>query len=105
MPSALGITGDVIVAATALAGFIFVYLGSVATSFDGYQKPEQHSVRGRYQVRAWLSFVGFALASALLALLAEWFQQACLAGSAVIFLFIALLFVLYVALATVREIS
>lgn len=107
VPSALDITADVIVAATALAGFIFVYLGSVAASFDSYEKTAQKSVLGRFQAKAWLSFVGFvfALVSALLALTGEWFKQECLAVSSVVLLLVAFAFVLYVALATVREIK
>jgi hypothetical protein len=107
MPSAVNVAGDVIVAATALGGFIFVYLGAIAASFDTFEKIEKASVRAKFQMRGWLGFVGFVLAllSAALALLTEWLQQACLGFCALALLLGALFFVLYVALDTVRGIT
>jgi hypothetical protein len=107
MPSALGVAGDVTGAATALAGLILVFLGAISTSFDSYQKTEQSAVRGRYQRRAWFAFIGFSLAilAALLALLAQWFSQACLALTAVALLAVAMIWTILAALSSVREIK
>ena len=104
MPSAVKITPDVIVAATALAGLIFVYLGAAVTGFDGYAKSEQHAARRRYQRRVWLSSVGFVLAlvSAFAALLAEWFELSYLAVASIVCLFIAFMVVLLIVLITVQ---
>jgi hypothetical protein len=49
-------------AAAALAGLLLVFLGAISTTFDGYERQEQGAVRGRYQRRAWLAFVGFIFA-------------------------------------------
>ena len=70
---ALRVAGDVATAAVALAGLILVFIGTISTSFDSYQKTEQNAVRARYQRRAWFSFVGFVLAiiSAALAILGK----------------------------------
>jgi hypothetical protein len=104
MQSAIKITPDVIVAATALAGLIFVYLGAAVTGFDGYAKSEQHAARLRYQRRVWLSSVGFVLAliSVFAALLAEWFDLSYLAVVSIACLFIAFMVVLLIVLITVQ---
>jgi hypothetical protein len=107
MPSALSVAGDVAGSATALAGLILVFLGAISTSFDSYGKQEQGSVRSRYQQRGWFAFVGFALAlaSAFLALLAKWLSNECAAIASLVLLFVALIWVLFAALSSVREIK
>jgi len=104
---ALGVAGDVATAAVALAGLILVFLGTLSTSFDSYQKTEQNAVRGKYQRRAWFSFVGFVLAllSAGLAISGKWLAIQCAALAGVVILFLSLLWVLVAALLLVMEIK
>ncbi|MER8555178.1 hypothetical protein NKH37_23860 [Mesorhizobium sp. M1217] len=107
MPSALPVMGEVAGSATALAGLILVFLGAISTSFDSYAKPERASVLTRYQRRVWFAFVGFtlALASAFMALVAKWLTIECAAIASLVLLFVALIWVLFVALSDVREIK
>jgi hypothetical protein len=100
MPSAVNVAGDVASAATALAGLILVFLGAIASSFASYQKQEQASVRSRFQLRAWLAFVGFVLAllSAALAVAGRWLALECAALLAIVLLFVALIWVAFAAL-------
>jgi len=107
IPSPIEVSGDVIAAATALAGLILVFLGATSTSYDSYQKTEQGAVRGRYQRRAWFAFVGFVLAllSAFLALLGKWFHQECASLAGIALFVVALGWVLFAALSSVREIK
>lgn len=107
MPSAVAIAGDIAGAATGLAGLILVFLGAISTGFSGYQKQEQTSVKGRYQRRAWLAFVGFALAllAVPLALVGKWHQHECAALASAALLSVALIWVLFAALSAVREIK
>jgi len=106
MPSAIPITPDVIVAATALAGLIFVYLGAAVTGFDGHTKNEQHAARAHYRRRVWLASVGFilSLVSVFAALLAEWFGLAYLAVASIVCLFVAFMVVLLIVMITVRAV-
>jgi TRAP-type C4-dicarboxylate transport system permease large subunit len=107
MPSALDITGDVASASAALAGLILVFLGAIGTSFDGYERQEQNSVRSRYQRRAWFAFVGlaFALLAIFLALIGKWTKFECAALASLALLFLSLVWVLLAALSAVREIK
>jgi hypothetical protein len=54
--------GDISAASAALAGLLLVFLGALAVAFEGFQPQERNPVRGRYQRRAWLAFVGFLFA-------------------------------------------
>ena len=38
MPSALGVTSDIVAASAALAGLILVFLGAISASYDSYEK-------------------------------------------------------------------
>jgi hypothetical protein len=107
LPSALGISGDLTAASAALAGLILVFLGSTATSFESYQKQEQASVRARYQRRAWLAFTGLVLClvALLLSLLGGWLAQECMVLGSLALLVLATGWVLFAALAAVREIK
>jgi hypothetical protein len=100
------VAGDVVTGATALAGLILVYLGSVASGFAGFEREQQATVRHGFQRRAWFSFVGMVLAisAAMLALIGKWLQNACVAGSAIVLLLIALIWGISLALLTAREI-
>jgi lysylphosphatidylglycerol synthetase-like protein (DUF2156 family) len=107
IPSAIEVSGDVLAAATALAGLILVFLGATSTSYDSYEATEQGAVRNSYQRRAWFAFVGFALSlvAALLALIGKWFHQECASLAAVVIFIIALILTLLAAFFSVREIK
>ena len=104
--NAVSVAGDLVAAATALAGLVLVFLGGIATSFDRYDKQQQASVRGSYQRRAWFAFVGFvlALSSAALALAARGFSNACVAVTAAALLMFAFVWVIVAAIVAVRDI-
>lgn len=106
MPSAIGVAGDVATSAMALAGLILIFLGAISTSFDSYQKTEQNTVRGRYQLRAWFAFVGLVLAliAACLAISGKWLTSECAALASIAILFVSLIWVLLAALSAVRQI-
>ena len=106
MPSAVNVAGDVVAAAAAFAGLILVFLGAISNSFGSYQKTEQAAIRGRYQLRAWNSFIGFILSllAVVLAIVGKWLTNECLAFSAALLLVLALVFVVVAALLAVREI-
>lgn len=103
----IAVAGEVVGASTALAGLILVYMGSLATGFGAFQPQEQKSVRGRYLTRAWIAFVGmaFALTAAALGVLGKWFASECIANASVIFLLIAFIWGVVIAVLTVREID
>lgn len=106
MPSAVNVAGEMVGAATALAGLTLIFLGAIATSYGAYTKAEQNSVRNRYQARGWFAFIGFVLAllSALLALVAKWLANECTALVAMALLFAAVAWVFMAGLSAVREI-
>jgi hypothetical protein len=73
MVDPIEIAGDVVTGATALAGLILVYLGSVAAGYASFQREQQGAVRRSFAFRAWFSFAGMVLAisAAMLALMAS----------------------------------
>src|SRR5947208_514902 len=93
MADPVEVVADVIVAATALAGLLIVYLGSVAAGYGSYERAAQATVRGAFQMRAWFAFVGIVLAiiSAMLGLGAKWFHSACMANASIVLILVALL--------------
>lgn len=103
----LEVAADVVVAGTALAGFILIYLGALVTGFGSYQPQEQRSVRGKFLGRAWLAFVGFVLGSlaAALAVIGKWQSIDCAVNVSVWFLLAAFAWTIFVGIMTVREIS
>ena len=103
----LGISQEVTGAATALAGFILIYIGIVVNSYASYAATEQRTVKGRLQMRAWLAFVGFLLAllATVLMVIGKWVPNMCTANVAVCFLLAAFVWTVFVAVATVREIK
>jgi hypothetical protein len=107
VPSAVEIAGDISAAGAALAGLILVFIGSASTSFDSYERQEQHAIRLRYQTRAWIAFVGFAFAllSAPTALIAKWLSLSYLSLAALVMLIASLAFALFAALLAVRDIQ
>lgn len=100
MTSAIGLGGDVIAGASALAGLFLVYLGNVAIGFDGYDTLQKPSVRSRFQIRAWLAFAGivFAVFSVALALVGKWTANGLLADDAAALLLLALVWAVGIAL-------
>ena len=97
---------DVVTGASALAGLFLVFLGSSASSFSSFDREQQNAVRGRFQVRGWLAFVGIILAilAAVLALIGKWLGSEFLTGDAVALLVIALLWGAWLALIAARDI-
>ena len=104
--NSLSVAGEVVQAATALAGLILVYLGSIANSYESYDSTQQGSVRQSHQRRIWLAFVGlvFALASSALAVVGKWAGSECSATAAIILLLIAFVWGIVSALLTVLEV-
>jgi uncharacterized membrane protein YhaH (DUF805 family) len=105
MGGAVEVGGDVSAAAAALAGLLLVFLGSLSTTFDGYQKQEQGTVRGRYQRRAWVAFIGFifAILAAAGGIAGKALHQECIAIAAITCLVIALAVSLLAALFSAME--
>jgi hypothetical protein len=103
----LAVSGEVVTAATALAGLILVYIGSLASAYGAFQPQEQKTVRGGYLTRAWLSFVGmaFALAAAMLGVLGKWLSNGCISNAAIVILLLAFVWGAAIAILTVREIK
>ena len=85
---------------------MLVYLGSVAAGYATFEKAQQVTVRGAFQLRAWFAFVGMVLAilSAMLALVGKWAHNHCMAAAALIVILIALLWGIAVAFLTAKEI-
>jgi hypothetical protein len=104
---ALSVAGDVVAASVALAGLILVYLGTISTAFDSYQKKEQVTVLGKYRRRAWFAVLSFALSisAAALALIGKWVGIKCAALAAIIILLFALILVLVAAVLIALDIK
>jgi hypothetical protein len=102
----LDVVGDVVGAATALAGLILVYLGSIAASFGSFTVEQRDAVLRPHQWRAWAAFSGFvvALLAAVCAIIAHWTKCEGLANFAVIALFLAFVGGIASAFLTVMEI-
>ena len=101
------VAGEVASAATALAGLILVYLGSISASFGSYDFTQKGAVRASHRRRAWLALVGFivSLLAAVLAILSKWLPCETLADVAVIALFLAFFGAAISALLTVLELN
>lgn len=107
MTGALDIAGDVSSAGAALAGLLLVFMGSIATSFEGYQKSEQRSVLSRFQTRIWFAFAGFlfAIVATFLGIFSKWQKIESLTDIAVILLFISFLGVIAAAFVAARDVK
>ena len=103
---AIPVVGEVVSAATALAGLVLIYLGSLVAGYEGYQPTERKSVRKKYQRRAWFAFAALlpALIAALLGVLGKWLPCEWVADAAVLMLFAAFVAAAATAFMTVREI-
>lgn len=102
----LSVSGEIVTAGTALAGLILIYIGALVTSYGSFAATEQKSVKGKFQQRAWLAFVGLFLAmlAASLAILGKWTQSPCATNAAAIIILVAFAWGLFVTVAAVREI-
>jgi hypothetical protein len=101
------VAGDVVAAATTLAGLILVFLAATVALYESLGATFQTvNVRKRYRVRAWFLFLGFALSlfAALFAILGKSLELQCLAAAGLVLFLIALGWVLAAALWTVLEI-
>jgi hypothetical protein len=107
MTDAIEIASDVVTAATALAGLILVYVGSVVTGYATYDPQQQHAVRAAFRRRAWIAIVGFLIAilSAACAVLGKWLHNECAASAAIVLLLVALAWAAGTAVASVWEIN
>ena len=107
MGHALEMAGDVSGAGAALAGLLLIFMGSIATSFDSYQKTEQKAVLAKYRTRIRFAFEGFALSifATLIALFSKWTQNDRLAVLALFILFATFVFVVAAALRAVLDVK
>lgn len=101
------VSEEVVGAATALAGLVLIYIGTQVASFGSYNVQEQKTVRGRFQKRAWLAFVGFVLAllAAALGVIGKWISSPCTGNVSVWLLLAAFGWTLFATVQTVREID
>src|SRR5437763_1781484 len=81
MDRAHEIAGDILAAATALAGLLLVFMGAVSTAYASYEAQQQSAVLPQFRRRAWIAFAGFMLSvlSAISALAAKWFDCSAVA--------------------------
>ena|SRR5437763_12177381 len=107
MDRAHEIAGDILAAATALAGLLLVFMGAVSTAYDLYAKDQKASVRSKYQYRVWLAFAGFVLsvAAAVFALAAKWFDCSSLANVSIVLLLLGFAIALIAALRAALDIK
>lgn len=108
IPRAMEVSGDVVAAATTLAGLVLVFLGATFASYESYDPIQRGTaLRARYKHRAWFIFVGFALAvlAALLALAGKWLHQECLALAALAVFVASSLWVVVAAILLIRDIK
>jgi hypothetical protein len=107
MASAGEISGDITAAASALAGLLLVYIGSLSASFATYQPTERRAVVSSYKRRAWFAFIGLAifLVTVVLSLFGKLLVVPCLVLAALALLIIATIWTLVTAIFTVQEIG
>lgn len=107
MLDALGIAGDIIQAAAALAGLLVVFTSNAVSGYSSFQKEHQRAVRAEYRKRAWFGFWGVLLAvtSVLAAVLAKMNSLNGLAIVAAVLLVMALGWSAVCAWYTAREVK
>jgi len=103
----LELASDVVTGSSAFAAVIIVYIGSVATTFSSYTKPEQGSVKVRLRRRALMGCIGVGLAAlaASCALLGKWASSKGLVGTSAVLMVITLAWGVGIAVEMWREIS
>jgi len=101
------IADDLLTASTALAGLIFLFIGTTIGRWDSYSAQQQKAVRRKYQLRGWFGLLGFAaaLASAVLALLFNWASFTAIVYASAGFFLVSLGVVCFAAIAQVRGIK
>jgi hypothetical protein len=107
VPSAIEVSGDVVAAATTLAGLVLIFLGATVSSYESYDAIMRTvALRNRFRYRAWFAFTGFALTlfAAFFALIGKWLHQEWSALAALALFAIALVWVLVAAILSVRDI-
>lgn len=106
MNKAHEIAGDILAAATALAGLLLVFMGAVSTAYDSYEAQQKSAVLSQFRWRAWLAFAGFILSllAAIFALAAKWFDCSALANVSACLLLAGFLIVVVAALRAVLDI-
>ena len=107
IPDALGISSDILAAATVLAGLVLVFLATEVTRYvatPGILRDTK--TRAKYRRQARFIFFGFllAVAAALFALFGKWFQYEPLSLSAIAAFVLSALWAVIAALRTVGEI-
>lgn len=104
---AIGATGEIVTAGTALAGLMLIYIGIQVTNYGGYTATERKTVRPKFQLRASLAAIGVVLAllAAASGLVAKALDNRCLAILAVSIAVVAFIWTIIVAIANVREIK
>jgi hypothetical protein len=107
MDRAHEIGGDILAAATALAGLLLVFMGAVSTTYDSYATAQKSAVRPKYRRRVWLAFAGFILsvAAAAFALAAKWFDCSGLVNVSVTLLLIGFAIAVIAALRAALDIN
>ncbi len=88
----LELASDVVTGSSAFAAVIIVYVSSVATTFSGYTKIEQRSVKDQLRKRALWGCVGVGLAAlaAACALLGKWASSKGMVGTSAVLMVITL---------------
>jgi hypothetical protein len=107
IPDAVGISSDILAAATTLAGLVLVFLATEVTRYLGTPGILRDTkMRAKYRRQAWFTFLGFllAVAAALLALFGKWFQYEPLSLSAAAAFVLSALWAVVAAMRTVGEI-
>lgn len=101
------VAGDIATAAGAISGLLLVFIGALASSFQGFQPQERKSVVASYRRRGWFAFVGLILLllSIALSILGKWLSLACMIVGALVLLLIGLCWVFAAGILTVLEIK
>jgi hypothetical protein len=103
-----GVAGEVVTAATALAGLILIYIGTLVTAYETRQPGgERNAVKIKFLSRAWLAFVGFAfaLSSAILSVIGKWISSPCVGNVSVWLLLFAFAAATFATVQAIREIK
>ena len=104
----MDVSGDVIAAATTLAGLVLVFLGATSTSYESYAPIlRNQTIRARFRRRGWFGFIGFmlSLCASALALAGKWLHIDCYVQAALMLFGVSLLWVLVAAFLSVRDIK
>ena len=100
-------SGEVVTVGTALAGLILIYIGGLVTALSEYQEYEHKAVRVRFIRRAWIAFVGFALAlvAGALGVMGKWLTNPTLGNASVWVLLAGFVYAVIATIQAIREIK